>query len=102
MKLILFKIDTIIDTPDARIINIPRGGIVFSDGDTHKWLEQSLQLDFTYNGMFKHVTKQIEFTTFDEKLLNFALVRKETLFNVLAHEEVQIAVASAIKRHLGK
>lgn len=97
MDLILLKVDDIDEEKDFKIIKIPTGGIVFTHkGHTIQSLEP-VQLKMTHQGMFKNTLRNINFAVYtDQSIFSSRQVMYESLFSVLAHENVQHAIYSEI------
>ena len=93
MKLAYLKIDRIVETADNKIIEIPAGGIQFELRGQAIQSMEPVAIEMTHEGNYKNITRDINFAVYtDQSLFASAQVMHESVFSVVAHEDVQRAI----------
>lgn len=99
MNLAFFKIDRIIENQGHKIIEIPAGGIQFEyKGQTIQLIEQ-VQIEMNHEGVFHNTIRYMNFAVYtDQSLFASGQLMYESVFSVVAHEEVQRAIYKEIAK----
>lgn len=99
MNLAFLKIDRIIENQDHKIIEIPAGGIQFEyKGQTIQSMEP-VQLEMNHEGLFHNTMRYMNFAVYkDQSLFASGKLMSQSVFSVVAHEEVQRAIYKEIAK----
>lgn len=99
MNLAFFKIDRIIENQDHKVIQIPAGGIQFEyKGQTIQSMEP-VQIEMNHEGIFHNTMRYMNFAVYtDKSLFASGQLMYESVFSVVAHEEVQRAIYKEIAK----
>ncbi|WP_341320847.1 molecular chaperone [Solibacillus sp. FSL H8-0523] len=93
MKLVFLKIDRIVETADTKFIEIPAGGIQFEMRGQAIQSMEPVAIEMAHDGMFKNIIRNINFAVYTDQSLNASgQVMHESMFSVVAHEDVQRAI----------
>lgn len=92
MKLAFIKIDCIVESADAKTIEIPAGGIQFEMRNQVIILDEPMQLEVTHEGHFNNLVREVNFAVYTDQSLNAVKIMQESLFSIVAHEEVYRAI----------
>lgn len=100
MNLAFFKIDRIIENQDHKVIRIPAGGIQFEyRGNVIQSIEP-VELEMNHEGVFNNAMRYMNFAVYtDQSLFASGQLMYESVFSVVAHEEVQRAIYKEIAKH---
>ena len=99
MNLAFLKIDRIIENQGHKIIEIPAGGIQFEyKGQTIQSMEP-VQLEMNNVGIFHNTMRYMNFAVYtDQSLFALGQLMSQSVFSVVAHEEVQRAIYKEIAK----
>ncbi|MER2009027.1 MAG: molecular chaperone [Psychrobacillus sp.] len=99
MNLALLKIDRIIENQDHKVIQIPAGGIQFEyRGNVIQSIEP-VQLEMNHEGIFHNTIRYMNFAVYtDQSLFASGQLMYESVFSVVAHEEIQRAIYKEIAK----
>ena len=99
MKLAFLKIDRIIENQGHKVIQIPAGGIQFEyKGQTIQSME-AVQLEMNHEGIFQNTMRYMNFAVYtDQSLFASGQFMYESVFSVVAHEDVQRAIYKEIAK----
>lgn len=97
MNLSFLKIDRIIENQGHKIIRIPAGGIQFEyRGNVIQSIEP-VQLEMNHEGIFHNTMRYMNFAVYtDQSLFASGQLMYESVFSVVAHEDVQHAIYKEI------
>ena len=100
MKLVFLKIDKVFETDKNKVIEIPAGGIQFEHrGQTIQSVDP-VQIEMTHYGKFYNIVRYIYFAVYADLSLNTTgEIMRESLFSVVAHEEVYTRIYKQMKKH---
>ncbi|MEK4628865.1 MAG: molecular chaperone [Solibacillus sp.] len=99
MKLEFLKVDQIVETDKHKIIYIPAGGMQFGFKDKIISLRDPLQIGMTHGGSFLNVARYIDFVVYeDQSIYTTGEIKREALFGIVAHEEVQLAIHKVLNK----
>ena len=99
MNLAFLKIDRIIENQDHKIIEIPAGGIQFEyKGQIIQSIEP-VELEMNQLGIFHNTMRYMNFAVYtDQSLFASGKPMSQSVFSVVAHEEVQRAIYKEITK----
>ena len=99
MILVFLKIDRIIENQDHKVIQIPAGGIQFEyKGQIIQSIEP-VQLEMNLEGLFHNTMRYMNFAVYtDQSLFASGQLMSQSIFSVVAHEEVQRAIYKEIAK----
>lgn len=99
MNLTFLKIDRIIENHGHKIIEIPAGGIQFEyKGQTIQSMEP-VELEMNQWGIFHNTMRYMNFAVYtDQSLFASGQLMSQSVFSVVAHEEVQRAIYKEIAK----
>lgn len=99
MNLTFLKIDRIIENQGHKIIEIPAGGIQFEyKGQTIQSMEP-VELEMNQWGIFHNTMRYMNFAVYtDQSLFASGQLMSQSVFSVVAHEEVQRAIYKEIAK----
>ena len=99
MKLEFLKVDHIVETDKNKVIYIPAGGIQFGFKNKIISLKDPLQIEITHGGSFLNVVRYIDFVIYDDQsIYTTGEIKREGLFGIVAHEEVQLAIHKVLNK----
>lgn len=99
MNLAFFKIDRIIENQVQKVIEIPAGGIQFEYRGNLIQSIEPLHLEMTHEGLFHNTMRYMNFAVYtDQSLFASGQLKYESVFSVVAHEEVQRAIYKEIAK----
>lgn len=98
MKLEFIKIDKIDEEQDRKIIHIPAGGIEFRINGNDVALAEPIQIEATHTGEFKNIVRYVQFAVYQDQSLNVIRLTRESLFGVVAHEQVYHKLMTAMQQ----
>ncbi|WP_342573735.1 molecular chaperone [Solibacillus sp. FSL K6-1781] len=99
MNLAFLKIDRIIENQGHKIIEIPAGGIQFECRGNMIQSIDPVQLEMNHMGIFHNTMRYMNFAVYtDQSLFASGQLMYESVFSVVAHEEVQQAIYKEIAK----
>lgn len=99
MKLSFLKIDRIIENQGHKTIEIPSGGIQFEMRGQVIQSMEPIVIKMTHEGSYKNITRDVNFTVYtDQSLFAASQIMHESVFSVVAHEDVQREIYKEIAR----
>lgn len=99
MNLAFLKIDQIIENQDYKVIQIPAGGIQFEYKGQIIQSMEPVQLEMNHEGIFHNTMRYMNFAVYtDQSLFASGQLMYESVFSVVAHEEVQRAIYKEIAK----
>lgn len=93
MKLAFLKIDYIEENDTGKIIHIPSGGIQFEyKGQTIQSIEP-ISIEMEHEGIYRNIARDVQLAVYkDQSIFASSEIKTESLFNIIAHEDMQRAI----------
>lgn len=99
MNLAFLKIDRIIENQGHKNIEIPAGGIQFEYRGNLIQSIEPVQIEMNHEGIFQNTMRYMNFAVYtDQSLFASGKPMSQSVFSVVAHEEVQRAIYIEINK----